>query len=632
MLETYRQAGIEAVAFGELFEIRAGANREKTEQMLGPLKHTIFVGQRLSAVAQERSFYVVPVREFYKGGFFGRPEKNHRLDEYLQAVPEVRDRYSAEFIAGVRHWLAQVVLSGEKLQLRGKLVLYQGILWDAFGAQGPVAPGEAIGVSALEMARQRARAALEQAQEQLQEAQARLIRLRTDLQEERQRYARRLEVDRELPETEKVLAVVNQELKRVTEKLALVEQEIRSTNTLMRQQEKELDSKAQLLKQVDGELAVYAEYEREADSISRIRELKRLIDEKNAQKEAEQRQCDALYERTEALGREIREARAELNDLKDRLNAVNGDLERKETEKNKVWERAETLNLEAEDYQGKLTDLQDRYANVVKQITRHGQWLEPEFAEREFNRDNLTRKVKEGEGNLQDVEARHVDEEAREKYEEYLYEFEAASKELEECHLRFEQLKKKEEEQRDRYDKAVYLRWQRTNRLFSTFMERLGMVGEIRSLPPEEDNRNAGYRWELHVSTKVGHRPEKVNPESGKIVGEGISGGERAAVSLVFALALLCDIQNRPPFYVLDEFDSALDEERKHEIFNLYKEMLQRKLLVISPKVHGDRYLDRFGKFHCVVANPGVQQGQSISEVYDVTRGEYVDLRLKQEV
>lgn len=631
VLETYRRAGIEAVAFGELFEVRAGTDREKTEKMLGPLKHTVFVGQRLDAVAPKRSFYVVPVNEFYKGGFFGRTEKNYQLLEYLQLVPEVRDRCSAEFIAGIQHWLAQVVLTGDKLQLRGKLVLRQGILWDSFGARGPVAPGEAIGVSALEMARRNARAALEQAQKQLQDVQAQLSSLRSDLQEERDRYARRLEVDRELPRAEKALALVNQELQQVTEKLTLVEQEIGELSVLLRQQEKELDSKRQSLKQVDGELAVYAEYEREAGSISRIRELNQLIEKTNAQREAEQRQYDSLYEQLETLGREMRETRAALNDLKDRLGSVNNDLGRKETEKNTVWERAETLSLEAGEYRDKLTGLQDRYAAVIKHITRHGQWLEPEFTGREFNRDNLTRKVREGDGMLQDAEARQVDEEAREKYEEYLYEFEAASKELEESHLRFEQLKKREEEQRDRYAKAVYLRWQRTNRLFSAFMERLGMVGEIRSLPPEEDTRNPGYRWELHVATKVGHRPEKVNPESGKIVGEGISGGERAAVSLVFALALLCDIQNRPPFYVLDEFDSALDEERKHEIFDLYKEMLQRKLLVISPKVHGDRYLDRFGKFHCVVANPGVQQGQSISEVYDVSRDEYVDLRLKQE-
>ncbi|MBF7083587.1 hypothetical protein IT084_11440 [Desulfallas sp. Bu1-1] len=114
--------------------------------------------------------------------------------------------------------------------------------------------------------------------------------------------------------------------------------------------------------------------------------------------------------------------------------------------------------------------------------------------------------------------------------------------------------------ERDRYNKAVYMRWRRANERFGRFMERLGMVGRIESVPPGEDDRNPSYRWELHVSTRIGHRPERISPETGRMVGEGISGGERAATSLLFALALLGDIEQKPPFYVLDEFDSALDE------------------------------------------------------------------------
>lgn len=109
------------------------------------------------------------------------------------------------------------------------------------------------------------------------------------------------------------------------------------------------------------------------------------------------------------------------------------------------------------------------------------------------------------------------------------------------------------------------------------------------------------------------------------------TGQELAATSLLFMLALLGDIEQKPPFYVLDEFDSALDEERKHEIFDLYRQEVGHKLIVVSPKVHGDRYLDRLGKFHCVVANPGVEPGRSVSEVYDVTREKYRWIRELEE-
>ncbi|WP_422444752.1 hypothetical protein [Thermoanaerobacterium sp. DL9XJH110] len=98
----------------------------------------------------------------------------------------------------------------------------------------------------------------------------------------------------------------------------------------------------------------------------------------------------------------------------------------------------------------------------------------------------------------------------------------------------------------------------------------------------------------------------------------------------MFALALLSDIEDRPPFYVLDEFDSALDEERKHEIFDLYREVLDRKLIIVSPNVHGDQYLNRFSKFLCIVANPGVLPNRTVSEVYEVTREGYKEAELQE--
>ena len=45
---------------------------------------------------------------------------------------------------------------------------------------------------------------------------------------------------------------------------------------------------------------------------------------------------------------------------------------------------------------------------------------------------------------------------------------------------------------------------------------------------------------------------------------------------------------------MLDEFDSALDEERKDKVFDLYVSELQRKLIILSPKAHGDRYYNKF--------------------------------------
>ncbi|MFJ6209539.1 hypothetical protein [Lysinibacillus sp. NPDC092081] len=40
--------------------------------------------------------------------------------------------------------------------------------------------------------------------------------------------------------------------------------------------------------------------------------------------------------------------------------------------------------------------------------------------------------------------------------------------------------------------------------------------------------------------------------------------------------------------------DSALDEERKEKVFDLYVNELQRKLIILSPKAHDDQYYNKF--------------------------------------
>ncbi|KRG16977.1 hypothetical protein ACA29_01555 [Lederbergia galactosidilytica] len=87
-------------------------------------------------------------------------------------------------------------------------------------------------------------------------------------------------------------------------------------------------------------------------------------------------------------------------------------------------------------------------------------------------------------------------------------------------------------------------------------------------------------------------------------VGKGVSGGEESLSSLLFALSLLQNLENRASFIVMDEFDSALDENRKAKVFELYAEELQRKLIILSPKGHEDEYYNRFSKAFIVSHDP----------------------------
>lgn len=634
LIKVYHEAGIQAVAFGELFSIRPGVDTEKAETVLGPLKHTVFVERLLAKTSMEKSFYVAPVGEGVKRPWFDLVSKAGEVFQLVQLEEKVAKGLSEGFLKGIDLWVNQVEITSTDQPpevTRGKLRLWRGTLWDSHGVRGPVERVPSIGSIAMEKVRAKVRYELDQfvteitlLEQTIQTEEAQVTGLANNLR-------LRQEINRALPELRVRLAGLEKELNLAYRRYDEITQEHQQLR-LDKQGKVRVQEKGDLLlKGVEGELAVYAEYEKEAEAVARINELDNKILNGERQAQVDQERLIQVNRSIEALGLEIQKLNQEIQEINIRLNGIGIDLESKEKHRQQQKEEADNLSLEGDEYRKYLDEISGRFKEVVEKITSTGQWLPPEFSERERTRANLQRKVKEGQDTLDNALARQVDEEARQKYNDYALEFAEASKELEESQVRFTNLKNREQDKRNEFDKAVYNRWQRTNQKFSGFMQRLNMVGVIQNVVPDPEGRNPQYQWELHVATKLGHKPEKIHPESGRVVGEGISGGERAAVSLVFALALLSDIENRPPFYVLDEFDSALDEERKHEIFDLYREILGRKLVIVSPKVHGDQYLNRFRKFHCVVANPGVLPNQTISEVYDVTREEYQEIRGQDE-
>ena len=63
-------------------------------------------------------------------------------------------------------------------------------------------------------------------------------------------------------------------------------------------------------------------------------------------------------------------------------------------------------------------------------------------------------------------------------------------------------------------------------------------------------------------------------------------------------------------FIVLDEFDSALDEERKATVFDLYKGQLNRKMIILTPRSHDEDYLNRFSKAYVIYHDPMVPESK----------------------
>lgn len=175
----------------------------------------------------------------------------------------------------------------------------------------------------------------------------------------------------------------------------------------------------------------------------------------------------------------------------------------------------------------------------------------------------------------------NVKETAPENYQKIKVEYDRSQKDVTEATAIFHEMCEKMETFRRRLEDTIRHDVHRLNKRFIKYMERFGFEGDV-SHTIEESSRG-GARYYLYIKArKAGHRGElqevSAKARGGK-VGKGVSGGEESLSSLLFALALLKSIDVSPGYVVLDEFDSALDENRKDRVFTLYEEELQPSLL-----------------------------------------------------
>ncbi|RUT38527.1 chromosome segregation protein SMC [Paenibacillus anaericanus] len=178
--------------------------------------------------------------------------------------------------------------------------------------------------------------------------------------------------------------------------------------------------------------------------------------------------------------------------------------------------------------------------------------------------------------------------------------------------LLFEENQERAEKLKDQLETTINMRVLEIQQRFKNYMSIFQFEGQI-DWNQQEDRRGRVLFHLFIKARKEGHRGtlEDVSVKArGGRVGKGVSGGEESLSSLLFALALLQNLQTAPGFIVMDEFDSALDEQRKLKVFDLYAGELQRKLIILSPKSHENSYLDRFSKAYIVHHDPTVPRSK----------------------
>lgn len=158
------------------------------------------------------------------------------------------------------------------------------------------------------------------------------------------------------------------------------------------------------------------------------------------------------------------------------------------------------------------------------------------------------------------------------------------------------------EEAKNELETAINTHLSTVDALFQQYMNAFQIEGRIEYERVEDKQGRSIFKLYINVR-KSGHNGPLIDvslkARNGKVA-KGVSGGEESLSSLLFALALLRNLNTSPSYIVLDEFDSALDESRKEKVFDLYASELNRKLFILSPKAHEDNYYAKFSKVFVV--------------------------------
>jgi chromosome segregation ATPase len=319
-----------------------------------------------------------------------------------------------------------------------------------------------------------------------------------------------------------------------------------------------------------------------------------------------------LEDEFDQLDRNIKRNERELGNLMDVLVDANRKIIGIEKQAKNGYDDKETIQGELINVIKELGDLQklvpNSYAEMAKNLT-NGSF--PSVSQLKRDREN---------GKVMFDNARTeagIDPAAQENYDTIKYEYERLDNEYNRTKVLLEQDIERTENLKDQLETTINMRVLELQQRFKYYMTQFQFEGEI-SWDSFEDRRKRTHFQLFIKARKEGHRGalEDVSIKArGGRVGKGVSGGEESLSSLLFALALLQNLQTTPGFIVLDEFDSALDEHRKVKVFDLYESELKRKLIILTPKSHESTYLDRFTKAFVVQHDPTIPQSKVVGIV-----------------
>lgn len=595
-LQYFRSKRINAYTLQELIELTDDAQL-KDEQQFNSIKYTVFFDGKF--VTPPNDLYHVPLMTIVP-------------DRSVTKLPELRLKVKERLFENELPYAIKALWWVEQFFKEGAFSIKNGVLIDPIGLRGQQEKERYIlSYKALKLRR-------EEIEQQLNGLDIQISELTTTISEDTKTVQELNSIIHGVKESEAFMTSEHERVvrKRKMENEILVQAEIDEKRTV-------LEDKGQML----IELKIRQEHfkgilEDEAEVYRELGKLKDKYEERNLlQKKLELEktslinhkaflegyndELDLVDKKISKTERTIRKIEESIEDAERNI----GQIEKQQTNHSEDLDAAKNGLLqtikELEDLKQLVPAL---YNETAETVSYEGL---PSVSQLKQNREN---------GKITFDGARtekEIDPAAPENYETVKKEYERLDSEYHRSTILLDQDKERMENLQDQLETTINMRVLELQRRFKMYMSQFQFEGDI-TWDSYEDRKKRTH-FSLYIKArKEGHRGtlEDVSTKArGGKVGKGVSGGEESLSSLLFALALLQNLQTTPGFIVLDEFDSALDEVRKVKVFDLYEHELKRKLIILTPKSHEDEYLGRFNKAFVVRHNPTIPESKVVGIV-----------------
>ncbi|WP_017690423.1 hypothetical protein [Paenibacillus sp. PAMC 26794] len=597
-LSYFDKRGVQAYSLRDLIEMDEGAPLQ-SEERLEPIKYAIFFDGRYASVPND--LYHVPLKSVI-------PDKS------VMKIPSLHLRVKPDLTEEVLPFAMKSLWWVEQFFREVEPRITEGVLLDSMGIRGPQEKRRYIlSEQALVIRREELDKNITLLTEKVEHTGERITSLAGRLQE----------LNSILPMMKRAEAFMTREHERNHRRDKLMEENslLVAEQQSIREMKKLESGIIKQLVQLEEEIRVLqleadfyvrlgnlkGKYEQLNVSQRRLADLKAQIGDIQDQMKEYEDQQDAISTNLRRLKREDNDTQAQLESETNKLNWINKQMENRR--ESFVTAEAEHVNiiLEIEDFKGVSSLLMEQVLEEL-QISQMDEDQGTGQSSREVPSLSRVRMGYEN-GKTKYNHARNeanIDPAAPENYRVVKEEFERLQDEYKRTKLLFEQDEERTIQLKDQLETTIQMRVLEIQQQFRSYMALFQFEGEINW--EQYADKKGRTHFHLYIrARKEGHRGtmEDVSLKArGGRVGKGVSGGEESLSSLLFALALLRNLQTSPGFIVLDEFDSALDEQRKLKVFDLYHRELARKLIILTPKSHENTYLNRFKKAYVVHHNP----------------------------